>query len=720
MAYVDKSIIDCENDFVVYLTNRGKELLLSSLNDNTCECIFNDFIQQFVDSAENSNNKLTTLRNTSLQFVDALVSVEDYISDNVNDINCPFPLQGETPDDFFDESRCILYEAITKCKFNISRTLLTGNISVWCFEGDQDNFTYLFSFYQIDNNIVYWIAKSIEPNTIKPTNYNINVTGEIVVPFGFELISLTDLQNSCVVVQDNDECLNIGKSKIDELILYQESYFTNFNRFGEPAEILNANSLTNSVFEDGCYTYSYIIESVFFRVNIIAQPKIETLPNISSSLYVYRKPDFTVEILKATCINSESAIGFNFPILNDTGDALVCDLLTYNAKESSVPSQNINVINEKIKIKKFGFFDGDINYLVDSLQNNPDITGNYDNCESSINQCIEIKPNIIFQETGEEETLVDPCVTYGNSLQFMYNRYLEIPNSSSDFNFINRGISTIEFWIKFTPYSFFDTQQKRFFTLSAELTYIFNSIIGNLSNYIYTPSSKFGFVPDETNGFVFGYINSSSRFGLGDLRGLFDIDSFIYGLYEVSSNQRIAKSSAYLIKMPFSQTTGNYIKSNKWHHISLSSEYNNVSGLFNISFFIDGLKLSNQSITPITLSFDPLVLSSENKSFTRSKTPSNLWLNKPSDRTNNAAAIEPSTYYFMDKLRIYNRKLTDAEVLNNYRTTTNYVKDGLQLYYDFNQVPTGNSKMIYDKSGFNRNAEMKGYFKGDEFFPSDI
>ena len=74
----------------------------------------------------------------------------------------------------------------------------------------------------------------------------------------------------------------------------------------------------------------------------------------------------------------------------------------------------------------------------------------------------------------------------------------------------------------------------------------------------------------------------------------------------------------------------------------------------------------------------------------------------------------------MEKLRIYNRRLTDAEIINNYRTTTNYVKDGLQLYYDFNQVPTGNNKIIYDKSGFNRNAEMKGFFKGDEFFPSNI
>lgn len=713
MAFVDKSIVDCENDFVVYLTNRGKEILLSSQNDNTCECLFNDFVQQFVDSAENSNNKLDTLRNTSLQFIDALVSVEDYIENNVNQVDCPFPLEGESPDSFFDTNRCILYEAITKCEFSVSRTLLNGNISVWAFEGNQDTQSYLFSFYQTNNNVVYWLARSIEVNTVKPTTYNVLSTGEIVVPFGYEQISLTDLEDSCSSTQDNGECLDIAKAKIEELSTYQESYFNEINRFGEAAEILNANSLTNSIFEDDCYTYSYIVESVFFRVNIIAQPKFDTLPNITSSLYIYRKPDFSVEILKATCVNTDSATGFNFPILNDTGDALVCDLLTYNINETSTPSQNINVINKKLQIKKFGFYDNDVNYLVENIEDNPDITGNFTNCNSSVNECIEVEPNIVYQDVGDDESIVDPCTTYGNSLQFMYNRYLEVPNTTTDFNFINRGDSTIEFWIKFTPYSFFDRQQKRFFIIT-QPTYFFNPIIGNIRDYGYCDDSAFGFVLNESNGFVIGYINSSSKLGLADLDGTFEIDSFFYGLYERSSTNGKLKASVKLIKLPFSQSTGNYINPNKWHHVTIISSHNSASGIKDLLFYIDGLKLSNQSIEDLPQIQIP------NQSYTKNITPSNLWLNKPSIINNTCNRLEPANYYFMDKLRIYNRRLTDAEILNNYRTTTSYVKNGLQLYYDFNQVPTGNNKLIFDKSGFDRNAEMKGFFKGDEFFPSDI
>lgn len=718
MAFIDKSIIDCENDFVVYLTNRGKEILLSSQNDNTCECVFNDFVQQFVNSAENSNNKLDTLRNTSLQFIDALVSVEDYIENNINIVDCPFPLEGESPNSFFDVNRCILYEAITKCGFSISRTLLNQNLSVWCFEGNQDTQSYLFCFYQINNNIVYWLARSIEVNTLKPITYNVLNTGEIVVPFGYELISLTDLRVSCVSIQDNGKCLDNAKLKIEQLSLYQEIYFNEKNRFGESAEILNENSLNNSIFEDDCYTYSYIIESVFFRVNIIAQPKFDTLPNITSSLYIYRKPDFSIEILKATCVNTESAIGFNFPILNDNGDALVCNILTYNINETFAPSQDVKVINKKLQIKKFGFYDNDVNYSVDNLEKVPDITGNFTNCNSSVNECIEVEPNIIYQESGEDETIVDPCKNYGNCLQFMYNRYLEVPNSASDFNFINRGDFTIEFWIKFTPYSFFDRQQKRFFTLKKihplYILYV-NGIIGNIREYAYCGSnSTSGFILDETNGFILGYVNSSARLGLADLDGKFEIDSFVYGLYERSTTNNKLKASVRLIRLPFSQSTGNYIKPNNWHHVTLVSSFNSVSGIKDLLFYIDGFKLSSQSITII----DQIEL--PNQSFTSNITPSNLWFNKPPSRIDSCIAIEPSTYYYMDKLRIYNRRLTDAEIINNYRNTTSYIKDGLQLYYDFNQVPTGNSKLIYDKSGFNRNAEMKGFFNGDEFFPTDI
>ena len=211
----------------------------------------------------------------------------------------------------------------------------------------------------------------------------------------------------------------------------------------------------------------------------------------------------------------------------------------------------------------------------------------------------------------------------------MYNRYLEIPNSSSDFNFINRNDSTIEFWIKFTPYSYFDRQQKRFQSIVSLLpVYFINGLLGNVSNYGYCIESSFGFIPDETNGFILGYVNSSNKFGLADLDGNFQIDSFFYGLYERSSTNGKLKASAKLIKMPFSQTTGNYIKPNKWHHVTLVSSFNSVSGIKDLLFYIDGLKLSPISITDIPRIEKP------NQSYTSSLIPSNLWFNKPPIRSN--------------------------------------------------------------------------------------